>query len=120
MSRRGEVNGWTCDECGATTYCVHVDDGVTPMFLGCRATEGCKGTGRSLMYPSPPVPPHVHAAIQWEWYSPDPKEKTELFFRNRATFDHVHKGGLLIRALTDAGREAMPTTQTGEEGEGRG
>jgi hypothetical protein len=49
-SRRGEINGWTCDQCGETTYVVHVADGVTPMFLACRA-EGvepaeakCKAT----------------------------------------------------------------------------
>ncbi len=37
MSATAEVNGWTCDTCGETTYCVHVDDGVTPMFLACSA-----------------------------------------------------------------------------------
>lgn len=125
MSRRGEVNGWTCDRCGETTYCVHVDDGVTPMFLACRAhgEAGSCGMGTSLMYPAPPVPDHVIAAVRWEWYSPDPKEKTTLYFEDPPVFDHVDKGGLLLRELTDAGRAELhlpaveKSAREGDQGE---
>lgn len=58
-SKRGEINGWLCDHCGQHTYCVPVHDGVTPMFLSCRTTAGCLGTGTSLMYPVPPIPEHA-------------------------------------------------------------
>jgi hypothetical protein len=114
-SRRGEINGWTCDYCGQTTYCVHVDDGVTPMFLACRA-EGvepneakCKGMGRSLMYPPAPPPPHVLAAVRWEWYEPDRFERARLDPIS-GELEHVEKGGLLLRSLTDAGRELIGGT----------
>lgn len=121
MSDRGEINGWACNgvanhrpgqiHCGRTTYAIHVDDGVTPMFLACRA-EGvepdkaeCRGVGTSLMYPGErPVPAHVLDAIAWEWYRPIGRELVEL---NEGTADHVEKGGLLIRALTDQGRELV-------------
>ena len=109
MSKRGEINGWTCDKCGETTYCVHVDDGVTPMFLGCRATgspDDCDGMGQSLMYPEPPAPPYVAAAVRWEWYTPAPKEKTELLLKPDV-LDHVERGGLLLRELTDEGRGVL-------------
>lgn len=105
-----KVNGWTCDACGETTYIVHVEEGVTPMFLACRA-EGvepdearCKGTGRSLMYPPPPVPRFVIAAVRWEWYRPDDAEMRAL---EAGAFEHVRKGGALLRPLTNAGRVAL-------------
>jgi hypothetical protein len=111
VSKRGDINGWTCDTCRETTYCVHVDYGVTPMFLACRA-EGvepreatCKGRGTSLMYPSTPPPQHVIAAVQWEWYMPDEREKRGLAPETR---EHVDKGGLLLRPLTAAGPAGLP------------
>ncbi len=109
MSKRGEINGWTCDKCGKVTYVIHVADGVTPIFLACRASgdlDHCSGMGTSLMYPSAAPPPHVLAEVGWEWYMPDPVEKTQLL-REPDLLDHVEKGGLLLRELTDAGRQAL-------------
>ena len=114
-SLRGEINGWRClneiagmkmdrPACDGITYAIHVDDGVTPMFLGCRATEGCSGTGVSLMYPAPPVPKHVLDAVAWEWYRPIGRELVEL---NEGEAQYVKNGGLLIRPLTDAGLELL-------------
>lgn len=110
MSLAGRINGWLCDDCGVVTYCVHVDDGVTPMFLACRA-EGvepagaeCKGMGKSLMYPRAAPPAHVVAAVRWEWYAPDAAERTTL---EGGLAEHVAQGGLLLRLLTDAGRDAL-------------
>lgn len=105
MNTRGEVNGWRCDRCGHHTYCVHVDDGVTPMFLGCRATAGCKGTGISIMYPPPPIPQHVLEAVEWEWFKPSDKAVRRM---DSAMRDHIEKGGLELRRLTDAGRAVLP------------
>ena len=106
-SKRGDINGYVCDTCKQHTFIVHVDDGVTPMFLACRA-EGedpreaeCKGRGTSLMYPTMPAPQHVIDGVKWEWYKP--AELPE----NEEMAEHVRKGGLLLRKLTDAGRAAL-------------
>ena len=106
MSRQGEVNGWVCEECGETTYAIHVDDGVTPFYLGCRATEGCEGMAKSMFYPTGPIPHHAIKRIAWEWYTPEPDEKTRLLAKPDV-LEHVEMGGLLIRELTDAGREEI-------------
>lgn len=107
MSERGEINGYRCDTCGEHTYIVHVDDGVTPMFLGCRksgsAEGGCQGQGVSLMYPPPPIPPYVLASVEWEWYEPDLGELPRLDALS-GELDHVQRGGLLLRRLTNEGR----------------
>ena len=125
MSKRGEINGWTCDKCGEITYVIHVADGVTPMFLACRASGDlghCSGMGTSLMYPAPPVPPHVLAAVGWEWYLPEPPKRrfdidTGKFFTPPDTLtpaerQHVEQGGLLLRELTDEGREVLKAVTT--------
>lgn len=103
-SKAGEINGWQCGRCDAVTYAIHVDDGVTPMFLGCRATDGCEGTGASLMYPPPPVPAHVLEAVAWEWFKPTGRYYRRL---SSAMKSHVDQGGLDLRPLTDVGRELV-------------
>jgi hypothetical protein len=104
VSATGEVNGWACEDCGQTTYCIHVDDGVTPFYLGCRATEGCEGMAKSMFYPSGPVPDYALDKLAFEWYMPDAEERAGLKPEVR---EHVEKGGLLLRELTDAGREQI-------------
>lgn len=37
MGKKGAVNVYRCRECGGETVTVNLDDGVTPMFLRCRA-----------------------------------------------------------------------------------
>lgn len=103
-SARNEINGWKCGICGKITYCIHVYEGITPMFLGCRETDGCTGTAKSLMYPPPPAPDHVIAAVKWEWYKPC---ADELRNSDAPTREHVERGGLLLRELTDDGRDAL-------------
>lgn len=109
----GDINGWRCEgsnkvaSCGGVTYAIHVDEGVTPMFLGCRATENCKGTAVSLMYPPPPAPQHVLEAVAWEWYKPDAAALRRLHRKNPALAEHVELGGLNLRELTDAGRQVL-------------
>jgi hypothetical protein len=114
----GTINGYRCDRalsapedsCGLHTYVVHVDGGVTPMFLACRA-EGvdpseakCKGRAVSLMYPSQPPPEWVVDEVKWEWFRPTSAEFNAL---DEASREHVQKGGVLLRPLTDAGRQAI-------------
>ncbi len=106
----GRVNGWRCKDCGRHTYVVHVDHGVTPMFLACR-TDGlepsdnpCKGMGVSLMYPDAPMPQHVVEAVRWEWYKPSGRAAREMDAGMR---EHIERGGLALRRLTDAGRARL-------------
>lgn len=101
-AHRGSVNSWTCTTCGRPTVAVHVDDGVTPMFLGCRSTEGCTGRGTSNGYM--PVPPMVVAMCEWEWYRPTGRQYRRLSPEMR---QHVDAGGLDLRPLTDAGRALL-------------
>lgn len=88
---RGEVNAWRCPDCGRSTVAVHVDDGVTPFLLGCRATEGCRGRAVSAMY-RPTA--DERASVAWEWYRP-----SERWARRKGPemLDHVRMGGLAIR-----------------------
>jgi hypothetical protein len=106
-STRGDVNGYQCDTCGRLTLVVHVDEGVTPMFLACRESgdvETCKGMGTSLMYPAPPVPEHLVGAIGWEWYRPD---EAELRGMDEGMREHIERGGVALRPLTTAGTAAL-------------
>lgn len=103
----GRINGWRCQACGAVTYCVHVDHGVTPMFLGCRVTDGCEGMAVSLMYPAAAPPAHVVWAVEWEWYRPTDKQARRMERKSPGMLDHVRQGGLALRPLTDTGRELL-------------
>jgi hypothetical protein len=89
----GRHNAYRCDDCGSHTVVVHVDAGVTPMFLGCRATPGCQGRAVSLGYPEGPIPSHLLPA-EWEWYRP---ERGDRVLRDPAMRSHVEQGGLVLR-----------------------
>lgn len=93
MSLVGRENVYTCQKCGGFTVTVDVDDGVTPMFMGCRAKKNCDGYAGSAMYPPGPRPQHVPAPA-WEWYRPAPEALSGLTVSER---DHVEGGGLLLR-----------------------
>ena len=103
MCKAGAINGYACDACGQLTIIRHVDEGVTPMFLACRA-EGldpreatCKGQAVSLMYPpgDPPSPP------TWEWYKPSPEALKRMKRKDPAMYEHIRKGGLELRKIVD-------------------
>jgi hypothetical protein len=102
MIERGAVNAWLCPDCGKATVGVHVDEGATPMMIACRATEGCRGTAMSAMYP--PAEAWITDQLAWEWYKPTPKWARR---KGRDMLDHVMQGGLVIRPLTDEGRRAL-------------
>ena len=84
---RRRLNQYTCDTCGGTITTVDLHEGVTPMFLNCRATEGCAGRMVSRIYrvEGEPEP-------QFEWYKPDKPKKSDR--------EYVELGGLLIRPVT--------------------
>jgi hypothetical protein len=98
--KAGDINGYLCPECGRTTVVIHVDDGVTPMFLACRAdghepTEECMGLAVSLMYPPGPPP----SEPEWEWYRPTPRQARRMSVEMQ---EHIDKGGLALRRRTVA------------------
>lgn len=101
---RGSINGWECDQCGEIMYAVHCAPGVTPAFLRCKLTPDCLGTGHSLFYPRQVPPQDVIDAVRWEWFKPTEAERLKLA---GALAYHVRQGGLVIRELTDDGRNAL-------------
>lgn len=93
----GRENAYLCSSCHCYTATIDVDDGVTPMFLRCRATIGCRGTAASLMYPPGARPRHLPAPA-WEWYRPSRGAQG----LTPAEREHVEQGGLLLRPRSAA------------------
>lgn len=90
----GDVNGYYCRSCTGIIYIRHADEGVTPMFLACRATKGCKGSMASMMYRLPD--PEFHPLhITYEWFTPD-----DLSGYDEAMREHIQMGGLDLRRIT--------------------
>jgi hypothetical protein len=58
-------NRYTCDTCGRDTITKHEDLGTTPMFVNCRATLGCEGTGVSHPYGVSQDPNQVPHVLWW-------------------------------------------------------
>jgi hypothetical protein len=99
---KGRNNGYRCSVCGGLTVTAHVDEGVTPFMLDCRASgqEGdCPGMAQSLIFRLPPDAPEP----AWEWYRASKTEMKRFRRDDPAMFEHCSKGGLLIRA-----RKAVP------------
>jgi len=84
---------------------VHVDDGVTPMFLGCRAI-GCVGTAVSLGYPQG-IPPEVLGKLAWEWCRLSRTQLKRARREEPAMYRHAMQGGLKLDRLSDRGRQAL-------------
>lgn len=89
---RQQVNGYQCGICGETTYFRHVDAGTTPMFMGCKATEGCGGRMTSMMYR---VPQGADALVRYEWFKPSDLKGYSAEMR-----EHIKKGGLDHRPVS--------------------
>lgn len=87
----GKINGYFCGTCGQMTYFRHVDHGTTPMFMGCKATEGCEGTMESMMYR---VAPDAEFFVDYEWFKP-----TKLKGYSEEMKDHIRRGGLDSRPV---------------------
>jgi len=87
-------NVYLCDGCGAGWVSADMDAGVTPFMDKC---PFCKsGMGSSLFYN---VPQNILAdkPARVEWYKPTEPEKAAL---TGWKLDHVEKGGLLRRAVS--------------------
>lgn len=94
-------NAYMCSDCKKPTVTVDVDEGVTPAFLACRATEGCPGMGHSMMYPKLPRPAE-YPAPAFEWYKPTLAEVEETESEYPGSVLHWKNGGLFLRPRTDA------------------
>jgi hypothetical protein len=110
---KDKKNAYYCEECRGYIVTIDRDEGVTPMFLACRvkgdpadASNDCKGTSRSMMYPPEPWPEKdgfgkaIPTEPTWEWYAPDSDERKRLRRHDPGTFDHVDRGGLLLRPVS--------------------
>lgn len=103
----GAVNAYQCEVCRGVIYTVNVVQGVTPLFVGCRAASWCSGRSVSARYPDPIAPGIVgklHGPAGFEWYAPDPIELEEC---SPAMFEHAMSGGLFLRPITSAGLGAL-------------
>lgn len=96
-------NAYYCEECKLYIVTIDADKGVTPMFLRCRATEGCTGTMHSMMYPADPWPPidghgvEIPTEPTYEWFKPTLKQARR---HGVGMMDHVRRGGLELRKIT--------------------
>lgn len=107
--RPDKKNAYYCEACKGYVVTIDRDEGVTPMFLACRVlgeptdpANTCKGQSHSLMYPTEPWPEKdgygqpIPTEPTYEWYKPDDAEAVRL---DAASFDHVSKGGLMLRKI---------------------
>lgn len=92
----GRENAYLCETCDRYTTTIDIDDGVTPMFLGCRVTPGCRGKAHSLGYPNGPRPAHVPPPT-FEWYKPTEKQARRM---GEEMAYHVSRGGLALRPIS--------------------
>ena len=89
------ANGYHCPGCKQITMTYHVDPGVTPFYLRCRAAGGCgKEMAVSMGYPPGPIPEDLAALPRWEWYIPDAEELEGM---NEEWRVHIARGGLALR-----------------------
>lgn len=96
---QGAINTWQCNTCSGVIVAVHTDEGTTPMFLACRATEGCAGTMVSAGYPSAPVPEHIIKLLSWHWHKASATQLKRYRRENPAMYQHLQMGGLLLDRL---------------------
>lgn len=87
----GRKNAYTCAACGGRIVTVYLVDGVTPMFLRCRAKADCKGTMRSEFGQVDQSTQATH-----EWFRPSLRAARR---QGLDMVDHVKCGGLDIRPV---------------------
>ena len=111
---QGRLNAYRCPACRRCTITIDLDAGVTPSTLTCRATDGCEGTGFSLFYPLPEAwPDGIPTTPGWEWYRPGERQLARLRRRDPEAYEHVVKGGLLLRPYgTGRGHPPPPADDT--------
>lgn len=87
------INAYVCDFCGQSTITVDRVKGTTPMYMKCRATQGCRGRAESKFYRVDQALTPTH-----EWYRPSQGEQNRL---DPSTLAHVRGGGLLLREIRE-------------------
>lgn len=95
-SKRERINAYTCETCRQTIGTVDREEGVTPMFLLCRATSGCGGSMTSHMHRSNSGV--LFITPTFEWRKPTPQERETC---SKDTLEHVDRGGLLIYPIAE-------------------
>jgi hypothetical protein len=118
----GRINGYLCGVCGRYTVTIDRHEGVTPSTLTCRAggvgDDQCLGRAYSMFY----VPPSEWPAgagraprptPTWEWYMPVGKEAERIRRNDPETWDHVRRGGLLLRPFSPS--DQRPFTRPAQE-----
>lgn len=95
----GKYNGYVCNKCDKAYLTLDIDNGVTPMFMPCLATEGCDGRAHSMGYPEGDPPASMgEPIIHWV----RPKDMREFLSLPPAVKQHVRQGGLIRRATAAA------------------
>lgn len=92
MEKKGQINVYVCPA-GHKTITENLDDGTTPMIIGCEhprpysSTLPCGEMAKSSFY-------RVDQTLKagFEWYKP-----TDLKAIARRLREHVRMGGLLLR-----------------------
>ena len=102
VSARPKVNAYDCPICNKAAITRDVDDGVTPMLLGCRMTPGCKGLSQSRFYR---VPQEWWDCARFEWYKPTEKQARKMSEGMRG---HIQQGGLVLREVPAARTRPAP------------
>lgn len=87
-------NAYHCPKCGKYTVTIDIDEGITPMFFGCKATPNCTGTGHSMFYRVDGIENLPEPII--EWYKPT---EAEARAKGQAEFAHAKQGGLSYRMI---------------------
>ena len=108
----GTRNWYTCEACSVIVLTEDKEDGVTPFFLPCVATEGCPGMMKSGVYRGPlggkeaiPIRPH------YVWRKPTASEYAVM---SPPMKRHVDQGGLDIYPLAPIDlRTLAPRPDTG-------
>lgn len=93
----GNVNVYSCEDCGKYIVTIDRDLGIAPYLIDCVATPACKGVMRSALYRIIPwIAALGHLTPAWEWYKPDPAVAERL---NKKNQDLLRRGGLLLRPI---------------------
>jgi hypothetical protein len=89
----GKYNAYTCATCEKAFLTLDVDEGATPTFMRCLATEGCKGSAMSAGYPEGDPPEYMGDAIV-HWVKPSAEELGRL---SPGMVTHVKEDGLIAK-----------------------
>lgn len=108
------INIYTCQKCGKRTVTKVIDEGVTPFIMPCGKCKDGEALSCFFMCPQdlkpeyewfrPKTDAEIRKQLKWEintFHKKEdaPDELIDICFE--ATKEHVKKGGLLLRDLSD-------------------